>query len=182
MILSSWEKDLFLFFHRLHHPLLNELMVFFSSSLVWIFPLVYFIFAIRKEKKKYHYFFLVILLFFVTDVTSGYLFKNLFQRLRPCRMEDLVPLLNNFNQRCGGKYGFFSSHASNSVAFVTFLFGIIKSKFNIFLIFFTFIVVYSRLYLGVHFPLDLIIGSLWGYFCGKIFLWFAKELKEPNEA
>jgi undecaprenyl-diphosphatase len=181
MVLSIWEKEVFLFFHRFHHPLLNDLMVFFSSNLVWIFPLFYFVFAIRNEKKKYQYFFLVILLFLITDVTSGYFFKNIFQRLRPCRMEEILPLLNNFNQKCGGKYGFFSSHASNSVAFITFLFGLIKSKFNFVLGFFTFIVIYSRLYLGVHFPLDLIIGSLWGFICGKIFLWFAKELKGLNE-
>lgn len=112
--------------------------------------------------------FFLILLIASSDATSSYFFKNFFQRLRPCRTEDLRDLIYNFGQKCGGKYGFFSSHASNSFAILLFLIQCFKvsTTMKMMLVIAVVIISYSRIYLGVHLPLDIIIGGLYGGLMG----------------
>jgi undecaprenyl-diphosphatase len=98
-------------------------------------------------------------------ITSG-LMKPYFQRLRPCH----DPLIQHFVHvvgNCGGQYGFVSSHASNSFALVAALFILFKihkieTKIVLFLSIWAIIVSYSRIYVGVHYPTDILVGGLIG--------------------
>ena len=113
-------------------------------------------------------FFIALLILFTDQFTN--LVKDSTQRLRPCRLDDLQNLLRDINIRCG-KYGFFSAHASNSFSLAVF-FGLLFKDFSKYPIYFTLIfaslISYSRVYLGVHYPLDIIFGALFGMINGLV--------------
>ncbi|GGD50519.1 hypothetical protein GCM10011514_13450 [Emticicia aquatilis] len=99
-------------------------------------------------------------------ITSG-LMKPYFQRFRPCH-DPLIQHIVHVVGNCGGQYGFVSSHASNSFALVAALIILFKnykidSKLPLFLFFWAIIVSYSRIYVGVHFPTDILVGGLIGF-------------------
>jgi undecaprenyl-diphosphatase len=74
--------------------------------------------------------------------------------------------------KCGGNYGFISSHASNSFAITSFLwiiFGKNRNQLKIILLIWATIMIYSRIYLGVHYPGDVIAGAIWGMIIGVFF-------------
>ncbi|MBN4082772.1 phosphatase PAP2 family protein [bacterium AH-315-A23] len=100
----------------------------------------------------------------ITDQTSN-LFKYGFERLRPCHDESLEGLFRLVKERCGGLYSYFSAHAANSMAIAIF-FGLLLRRRHKFLplalIAWATIVGYSRIYIGVHFPLDVFTGFFFG--------------------
>lgn len=153
-------------------------MVAISGQIIWIPLTCYFLWYSFKtsEAKSTGLFFLFLLLTLIaSDVTSSYILKNIFLRLRPCRLADLQSVIYQFGQKCGGKFGFVSSHAANSISLI--LFSIkslkIKNKKISFLLLIPLIVGYSRIYLGVHYPGDiiggLIVGSIWSLFFSYLY-------------
>ena len=84
--------------------------------------------------------------------------------------------------RCGGKFGYFSAHAANSFALAVFFWHILKSELKhvgLVLLIWAFFVAYSRIYIGVHFPLDVItgalLGSLFGWLFSKLFIFALRK-------
>ena len=93
-------------------------------------------------------------------------------RLRPCHDNDIKSLIRLVKLTCGGKFSFFSGHASNSFALAVFFGHIIKVYIKYILYFLLFIaslIAYSRVYIGVHFPLDIFCGAIVGFINGHIF-------------
>jgi undecaprenyl-diphosphatase len=95
--------------------------------------------------------------------------KNYFQRLRPCNDPEIKDIIRVVHQ--SDTFSFFSGHAANSIASMTFLFFILKKHYKYaFLIFlYPLIFAYSRIYLGVHFPIDIITGYIFGITLGFLF-------------
>lgn len=114
--------------------------------------------------------FISVLILFTDQFTN--LVKDFTQRLRPCRLDELQGLLRDIDIRCG-KYGFFSAHAANSISVTIFIINCVDESVKKFLkpvlILWVMIFSYSRIYLGVHYPLDTIFGLTFGIFSGFLF-------------
>jgi undecaprenyl-diphosphatase len=106
----------------------------------------------------------------IADQTAN-LFKDSFQRLRPCYNESLISFVRLVKESCGGKYGFFSAHASNSFSLAVFFGLLFKNKFRFIIymtLFYASLISFSRIYLGVHFPLDIFFGGVYGIITGLV--------------
>jgi undecaprenyl-diphosphatase len=167
-MLEQLDQQLFLFINSSNSPFFDQVMLAISGRLIWVpLYLAILIFLGVKYKRK----FFVILIFIILAATlsdqSSVLVKNIVLRLRPCHDPSLVGIVHLVNGECGGLYGFVSSHATNSfdVALLSLLF-IKKRWYTISILLWAGIIGYSRIYLGVHYPGDVICGSLLGTFIG----------------
>jgi len=165
--LIEFDKWLFLLLNGWHADILDPIMVGISSRFLWI-PLYAFLLyvLIKNYKVKSFYIILfVVLLITLCDQLSVQLFKNNFERLRPCHDPSIQSLVHLVNGYCGGQFGFVSSHATNVFGLAVFLGKILRNvwmRWPALLIVWACIVAYSRIYLGVHYPFDIIGGGLLG--------------------
>lgn len=192
--IEQLDQHLLLFINSLNTPFLDEVMWQISHQLIWI-PLFLF-FLIFAYKKLHIKPFVIFILgvgacFTLADRMSVDLFKEVFLRYRPTHNLDLQAQIHTYlrpngEHYLGGQYGFVSSHAANFFALSTYLFMVFKqtSKWWKLLFVWAAIIAYSRVYLGVHYPLDVIgggiLGCLVGLFVYKLvssFLFY----KTPNE-
>ena len=155
------DEQLFLLINGSGNETWDGFFLFLTNKLSWI-PLYIFLVAwIIKENKKASYLILIGigLLVLACDQGSVQLFKNVFERLRPCHVLENVRLETD---GCGGQFGFVSSHASNVFGIAIFIGKILNKKAFAFLFLWAALVSYSRVYVGVHYPLDIIGGMIWG--------------------
>ena len=144
-----------------------------ANILMYLFLILLF-FYIQKIRPKliyiFYLFFVIALMIAITDQGAN-IFKDSFQRLRPCYNESIIDSLRLVKENCGGKYGFFSAHASNSFSLAIF-FGLLFINRIRYIIMITIVyaslISYSRIYLGVHYPIDIIFGSFFGIFVGFV--------------
>jgi len=161
--LIKWDTQLFLFLNGLHSPFWDPIMIFASGKYTFPIYLLLIFFVARKYGWKTIWWLLAIALVIVAaDQISVNLFKNVFQRLRPCHTPELQGLVH-LVKGCGGQYGFVSSHAANTFGVAVFLSLLFHNRWATFgLLFWAAFVSYSRIYLGVHFPGDVICGAILG--------------------
>ena len=170
-MLNNWDHQLFLFLNGLHVDWLDPVMTFISSEMGWIpFYAVLLFFVFYKYHWKGLWVLLgVIVVITLSDQISSSVFKPIFHRLRPCYdplIEDLVYLPKG---KPGGHYGFISSHAANTFALASFIYMTMKkhySKIGWVMFIWAAVVSYSRIYMGVHFPGDIICGAAVGMMLG----------------
>lgn len=159
------EYEWFLWLNSFHSPFWDTAMYWITHRFTWIplyIFLVYYIFKITRQNAWYKLFFILVSVGLSDRITSGFM-KPYFMRFRPCHdpaIENLVHVVGG----CGGQYGFASSHASNSFA-LALAFTLINKKdvrWKYFLFLWAILVSYSRIYVGVHYPTDLLAGAIVG--------------------
>ena len=167
--LKNIDTQLFVFLNGIHSPAWDKIMWWITGTNSWIpmYALIvgYIIYKFRWKA--------IITLIFIamvvtlTDQISVHGFKEVFQRLRPCHNPELKNIVHLVNNKCGGKFGFVSSHAANTFGVAFFLSNLFKNKyFSIFIFLWASVVSYSRIYLGVHYPFDILGGAALGSILG----------------
>jgi len=168
--IDKLDKYILIWFNGHHNVFLDYIMIFASDKLAWLPLYLFLLYLIIKQFGKRTFLILIFVAIAITlsDQTSVHLFKNVFQRLRPCSQQELINVLW-LPAGCGGKYGFISSHAANSFSLFAFLGMLFKKRWlTITLVAWAILIGISRVYLGAHFPSDVIAGSLLGIVTGLI--------------
>lgn len=174
--LVQFDTELFVYLNGLGTETWDAFWMFYTTKFNWI-PfyglLLFLMYKHINNTKVFLYTLLVIVLMITfTDQITNLFKKVLVMRLRPCHNSEINDIIRLVKSSCGGKYGYFSGHASNSMAVAVFMSSILRSKYK----YITYILVvwaiamgYSRIYVGVHYPLDVLSGMLFGAFSGFVF-------------
>ncbi len=175
--LKQLDQGMLLVINGNHNGFLDFVMYWLSNRPVWIPLYLFLIGLLFKFYRRTAWWILLgaVLMILINDQASVHLFKNVFHRLRPCHEPVLEGILHLVKGKCGGPYGFVSSHAANTFALATFLYPFLKPRMKwlaVAMIVWAGAVSYSRIYLGVHYPGDV----LGGIFLGSLVGWMMRTL------
>ena len=162
--LENLDIELFLYFNSLNLSWLDPIMKFISSFWIWYIVVAIFIFLlVKKFKKKFWIPLLVSIVCFALTDQSSNLTKHSVKRYRPSHNLEISDKVHTIDGYKGGLYSFVSGHACNGfgLALITLLF-LRNKKWTWFILIWASIVSYSRIYLGVHYPADLVAGAILG--------------------
>ncbi len=188
--LIELDKELFLFLNGFHIDWMDPIMTFISSKAGWIPFYAVLLYLIIKNYGKQSYLIIigVVLLILCSDQVSSHVFKPVFERPRPCHDEVIKDLVYLPNGHCGGAYGFISSHACNVFALAVYVTHILKryySKIGYLMFIWAAMIAYSRIYMGVHYPGDVVVGTvvgiLIGYIVSSLYDYVSKKIKNIAE-
>ena len=178
------DKQAMIFLNNLGSSTFDPFWILVSEKWFWIPLYVIFLYFLYKNFNKKSLFY--ILLFVALGITASDQIANIlkfgFERLRPCHDPSLEGLLREV--KCGGKFGFYSAHSSNSFFVATYLTILLGKKIKqlpYFLFVWAAIVAYSRVYLGMHFPGDIIVGAIMGILLALFFGTLAKKVIKKSE-
>ena len=173
--LVNLDTDLFVYLNGLGTESWDGFWMFYTTKYNWA-PfyaiLLYLIFKKLDTKLFLYTLLLIVLMIVFTDQITNLFKKVLVMRLRPCYNSEIQDVLRLVKSSCGGKYGYFSGHSSNSMAVAFFVGLMLRSKYKFLfplLIIWALAMGYSRIYVGVHYPLDVLSGALFGAFSGFLF-------------
>ncbi|MCL6461365.1 MAG: phosphatase PAP2 family protein [Flavobacterium micromati] len=166
--LLSLDVELFIFLNSLGSATYDTMWLFITKQSNWIplfLLLLYVIFKKLGAKQTLYLLLVVAVLVTFTDQMTN-IFKNGFQRLRPCNNPEINSFIRVVQVR--NSFSFFSGHASNSMAVATLIYFTLRSHFKYFGLLFLWPLIFasSRIYLGLHYPIDIVTGYLFGFVFG----------------
>lgn len=178
--LQRLDQQLLLWFNGKHTEFFDGLMFTISDKYVWIpFYLVLAGILIVKYKWKSLWLFLTVIIIIVLSDQLANTLKDGVKRFRPCKDPEIGYMVHIVNDYCRSSYGFVSGHAANSFALATFLSLLFRHKWaSAGLFLWAALVSYSRIYLGVHYPGDVIGGALLGIAVSSLIYWTWKRVTE----
>lgn len=177
--LIELDKELLLLCNATHFTWLDNFNFIITSRWLNVFmvlPLLAILAHRRKGLEAVIVILAIALVVLLCDQIASSFFKPTFQRLRPSHDPSLdVVIINNY--RCG-LYGFISSHAANTFGVAVFLLLLFRHRiFSVAIIMWAVLVSYSRIYLGVHFPGDILVGAVVGVLVGWGIYWLYNRLR-----
>lgn len=182
--LIELDKKVLLFLNGFHTPWLDPVMLFITHTFTWLPLYLFLLYLVLKEYKKESWIVLcgIILAILLSDQITSSLMKPYFERLRPSFEPSLNGLVHLVDGYKGGKrFGFASSHAANTLATATFFFLVFREtkKWIVWLFVWAVAMTYTRIYLGVHYPGDILVGGIIGVLAGwtgfKFATWLASK-------
>lgn len=169
--IQQLDQHVFLTLNGLWTTLSDQCWMLITNRIFWIPLYIFIAYLMLKKTGKHIWFFLLItaVMILLSDQGAN-LAKRNFQRLRPCH-EPKISALVHKPEGCGGQFGFFSGHASNASAISTLVILLFRERLYLILMMsgYTLLVGLSRIFLGAHYPLDIMSGFLWGGLLGYIF-------------
>lgn len=176
--IEQWDTWLFLKINtQWTNGFFDSVFPWWREANAWV-PLYLFlvVFAFLNFKRKaWPWILFIIVTLTLTDQISANLLKNLFERIRPCRDEALMNQVRLIVNNCSGGYSFPSSHATNHFGFAIFLFltlGPVIKKWKWVFIAWAVTICYGQVYVGVHYPVDVLCGAALGCGLGYLTGWF----------
>lgn len=172
------DKKLFIFLNNLGSKPFDEIWLLVTKQLNWIpfFLILLFILYKKLGTKKLGIAILTVaaLITFTNEITD--VIKFSVQRIRPCNDDTLAGLVRVVKD--SDTFSYFSGHASNSTASMMLVYLILRRyyKYSYLIFLYPLIFAYSRIYLGLHFPLDIISGYVFGSFTGILFYFLFEKL------
>ncbi len=176
------DKELFLFLNSFHSETFDFLMWHISGKYLWLPLYAFLLYAIIKKYKIQGLLFVAgIVLTIVASDQISVLIKNSVERLRPSHNPDFEGLIHLVNNYKGGAYGFVSSHAANSFGLATFVALLFSKKWvTVSMLLWALIVSYSRIYLGVHYPADIMCGGALGALLSTVFFYLSMNVNRKK--
>lgn len=169
--LLHWDQNCFIFLNSLGHPDWDPFFLTITITTIWIPLFLYFTWLAFQDtnRQEFYALLLTVAVMIVSVAVFGLLVKSLVARPRPYQILDFAHQIRALKPITG--YSFFSGHAASSFAIVTLLWLFFKKQKPWFFIFFLWPLLFSfsRIYIGVHFPLDTLIGALIGICAGVLF-------------
>ncbi|MFO7613863.1 MAG: phosphatase PAP2 family protein [Bacteroidales bacterium] len=183
--LNRLDTDIFLAVNGAHNAFFDFIMFWASDKWIWIPLYVFLAYLLYRHYGKRFWIPVLVagVVITLSDQSSVHLFKFVFHRPRPCHEPALQELVHLVNDKCGGPYGFISTHAANSFALAAYLSLLLGRKIRYFtplILLWASLLAYSRVYLGVHYPGDVIAVAIWGAAIGAavfVFLSLVSNLK-----
>ena len=180
--LLELDKKLFLWMNSFHTPFWDTFFLTYTNSRSWtpvILVMVIILFRNVPFRRALIYFALIGAGVGLSDFAASGILKPGFERLRPCHdfLQEMT-LLGN----CGGMYGFASSHAANSFALFTGFSLVFRGNKYVFwlLLFWAVMMGYSRIYVGVHHPGDVVAGALIGIVVPRLLFYVYERIGRPK--